>query len=236
MHPTAFVSSPGTSNDFDAVDYGWYYNNSTFITQDPSTVFIGTFGEQATPNISCGYWVYPNINLAQGTQIWSAELYIDRYQHQLVGFAACTSPSSTPTSKRFNAFSCVFGTKARVKITAEDIDNASEYATVAQINAAARTTAITNNEYNVATNANADGAFCKQFESVVIADVTAQVQEVLDRPGWLSGNDMQFFLEDDGSDRLYDPDPNIGYNTWLNIRDLLGGPPFTMKLNITERV
>jgi len=91
----------------------------------------------------------------------------------------------------FNCRISESGTVVRTNIYGEDIDDASTFTTLADFNGRTRT-----GNYTVWDNIPAWTANT-EYDSPEIKDI---IQEIVDRGGWSSGNDMVMFWEDDGSD------------------------------------
>ena len=139
-----------------------------------------------------GFAIYDNIAIAQAATVTSAKINIGRLatgtNDIIMGRWAYTG---TPTNGTYNARGAVYG---------EDIDDATEYTSYSQLDSATRTTAnVTFEEGGVWTGPSTwtpDHAAGSPYE----IDVTAIVQEVVNRSGWASGNAIQFFYDESGSD------------------------------------
>lgn len=138
---------------------------------------------------------FQSVSVPQGATIASAQLVIDGIR----GFFAARDAEATPVS--VNPFPGS-GT-ASCDIAMEDADTATSITTPAIADGLDRTTAKVNtyqhdlDEYNTG-------------DAVTITGLGPLVQEVVDRPGWVSGNDMQLLFDEDGTS-----DSNeVGTNQW----------------------
>ena len=92
---------------------------------------------------------------------------------------------------------------AKADIYAEDVDDAPlSYATAADYRAATRTTSKVSIEYW--SDIIGNNQFAQYFSGgglvLPAIDVTAPVQEVINRGGWSSGNRLRLFFDENGSD------------------------------------
>jgi hypothetical protein len=117
-------------------------------------------------------------SVANSYSHWTIAL---RFQSLSVPAGATIDSATLTLTKSF-----VLGTPGIIKIHGNDVDDAPPWATSNLVINIAKTTANTNLDTSSATSAN---------------DVTAVVQEIIDRGGWSSGNDIAFglFPEDAGA-------------------------------------
>lgn len=92
---------------------------------------------------------------------------------------------------RFVAHTNRTGTTLRSNITGEDVDDATRVVSCANMAGRDRTTAL------VAWDDIPIWAVSETYDSV---DISAIIQEIVNRPGWVSGNAINIFIDDDGSD------------------------------------
>lgn len=126
----------------------------------------------------------------------------------------------TPANGTYNANGAVYG---------EDIDNASEYLTYTALDGATRTTAnIVFSEGGVWTSPNwvPDHAAGSSYSITV----TSIVQEIVNRAGWVSGNNMQFFYDESGSN-FSNGSPK--YAVWGVLSEYGTAPSIAGNLNVT---
>lgn len=107
---------------------------------------------------------------------------------------------------------------ALTKIIGEDADDAATFSTLANYDGRSRTTARV--DWDI-PNSGAWHTPSAQFRQS--PDITAIIQEIIDRPGWSSGNDLVLFWDDDGSLA----------SDFVSGRSYDGTPAEAAKLNIT---
>lgn len=92
---------------------------------------------------------------------------------------------------RLTVYGAATGTVCNVKIRAEDSDSAAAFSDLTDFTSRAETSAGVN-----WSNLGAYGL----GDLVSTPNISAVIQEVVDRAGWVSGNDLVLFLDDNGSD------------------------------------
>lgn len=118
-----------------------------------------------------------------------ATFYADVY----LRFLNVTIPKGATINSALVRFVCgvVVGTTVvRTNITGEDVDSASQCTSCADVAGRARTTALEAWD-NVPI-----WTLGAEYDTVDIADI---IQEIVDRAGWVSGNDVNIFVDNDGS-------------------------------------
>ena len=126
-------------------------------------------------------WRFVNVGIPNNATIVNARLVAGSLITFQVGSIGTDNPPNDGT-----AF-------ARIRWYGEDVDDAAPYTTPADYITRPRTTA------SIDT---ADFYSLDPADNPSEFDVTSLVQEIVDRPGWATGNDMAFITEDNGSDSL----------------------------------
>ena len=165
------------------------------------------FPPYTTPSRASGFVRFSNVNIAQGATVGSATIYANNLSFSLARFVYANGgiPGGTPIPPD--------GTyAARGTIVGEDVDNAISHASAAAFDAAARTTA---SQVYYEGGSLVSGVFTPDHAvgTNTSYDVTNIVQEIVNRAGWVSGNTMQFFFDESGSN-FTAPFASPTYGTW----------------------
>ena len=201
----------------DSVDYYWFGDSASPVLSAIIGSRWGTDEDSTTVNTTCWFGGLP---LAQGQVLTSATLTAYAFSESF-GHSGTTPPTAPvkeepPGGSANNLFP---GATARIRINAYDTDNAP------QLQAPGfgipfplpRTTAFTDASFDSADDATGLNAAATVGTDWLIADVTTVIQEIVNRPGWASGNNIRLFLEDNGSDFFFDvgTGDSWGVNAWF---------------------
>ena len=126
---------------------------------------------------------FTNVAIANSTTISSATLLNATMPGSNIARIAPDGSLSAPTS----------GEYFRARVYGHDHDDSPAYSNATEAVGRTRTTAFVDIEYEYT------GLVTITF--IYSIDVTAQVQEIINRAGWSSGNDLSILYDENGSDR-----------------------------------
>lgn len=145
-----------------------------------------------------GYVVYTNVAVPQGSTINSATLTLtDVFGTNRGGSGvgcAYAENGATPVPAQ------QYGKQTRFNIYGEDADDATIYTTAANLDSATRTSASVAVTLDTESGSSAGDQSYPPSTEQTVADITSIVQEIVNRAGWASGNDLQIFYDENGSD------------------------------------
>lgn len=199
-----------------------YYNDLDFISRISGEIRIGAGVTPLPPFeelITHGWWYINSVDVPQGSQITAARIQLGDARVFFRGCQTLTlNPTQTPLASGFDTGAgslCEFGKKVRTRIYGEAADNTTPVTSAADAESRTRTTEFREVVWDTPSAIDANDGAIKEGESYMLQDILFIVQEIVDRPGWESGNSMQFFFEDNGSDNFVSP--NRGWGTHIEL-------------------
>ena len=181
---------------------------------------FGRFANNSNSTTVFRYLRFLGATIPQGSTITSATINVNAIAHNNLNLVDADSYGLGTGGTSGNA---------RCDIFCEDNDNATTLTTAAQADALPRTTA------TVGTYSHAYGQY-NAGNTVTLPSVTALVQEVVNRPGWVSNNSIQFLFDEDGTSSFNNTGGGNSYGILATVNDSIPGPPSAAYLSPTLTV
>lgn len=167
-----------------------------------------------------GFFTSTEINLRMGS-VSSPDTYVTTIRFQNVPIPQGATITASVLSLTAVQMPNPPATDHHMKIKGNAVDDAAAPTSEAGINGLARTTAAVD----------WDPSAWVVNTRYTTSDISSVIQEIVDRAGWASGNDLQIIIEDDGSvsaRALYAAsfDHTTRQEPWLTITYLAGGDAF----------